>query len=272
MVIVDGKKLAEEILNELKLFFEQRKISLAIISVGVKNEATESFVRQKQKVADILGVKLECFNMDNGNFSNKSLRGKINEIARKKSIHSIIVQLPLPENIKTQYVLNAIPVEKDPDCLNERSLGALLAGRLKILPPAVEVVKFIFQKYYISLNNKKCVMVGVGRLVGGPIASWLMQQKGTVSVVNEFTASVQEFVSAADIVISGAGRPELIKNNWIKKGAVVIDFGCSFRDGKITGDIDWRGSEANLVVPTPGGTGPILVAMLFSNIKKLAES
>jgi len=271
MYIIDGKNLAREILDDLKPFFEEKKIALAVISVG-EDPAVLSFIKEKSRVAGILGIEFMHFSFT-ADVSNKFLRAKIGEIAKKGFIKGVIVQLPLPKKFNAQYILNAIPPAKDPDLLNERSLGAFLSGRLKIIPPAARALKFILEKYGIEPASKNCVVFGSGRLIGLAVANWLMQERAAVSVVNEFSKKPEEIAKKADIVVSGVGQAGLITKKMIKKGAVVIDFGYSQQYGKIKGDIDFDSikKRASLITPTPGGTGPILVAMLFQNLKDLME-
>ncbi|HRY76791.1 MAG TPA: bifunctional 5,10-methylenetetrahydrofolate dehydrogenase/5,10-methenyltetrahydrofolate cyclohydrolase [Candidatus Paceibacterota bacterium] len=266
MVIVDGKNLAREVLDDLKPFFAVRKTALAVISVG-DNPASSSFIKEKSRVAGVLGIEFLHFNFTS-DVSNKFLRAKIGEIVRRDFIKGVIIQLPLPKKFNVQYLLNAIPVEKDPDLLNERSFGAFLTGRFKIIPPAAEVVKIILEKYGINPQGKVCAVFGAGRLVGLTVANWLTQEKATVFIINEFTKQPEKIAKKADILISGVGEPGLITKKMIKKGAVVIDFGYGLKNGKIKGDVDFEKvkKRSSLITPTPGGTGPLLVAALFQNL------
>jgi methylenetetrahydrofolate dehydrogenase (NADP+)/methenyltetrahydrofolate cyclohydrolase len=269
MVIVDGKNLAREILEDLKPFFSVRKTAMAVVSVGADPVAA-SFIKEKSKAAGILGIEFLHFNFTS-DVSNKFLRAKIGEIEKRDFIKGIIVQLPLPKKFNIQYLLNAIPIDKDPDLLNERSLGAFLTGRPTIMPPAAKTVKIILGKYGVVPQGKICVVLGSGRLVGLPVANWLMREKATVFVLNEFTKNPEKIIKKSDLVISGIGQPGLITKKMVKKGAVVIDFGYGQKNGKIGGDANLQGLEKRvaLITPTPGGTGPLLVAALFQNLRDL---
>ncbi|MDP2855675.1 MAG: bifunctional 5,10-methylenetetrahydrofolate dehydrogenase/5,10-methenyltetrahydrofolate cyclohydrolase [bacterium] len=271
MVIVDGKNLAREILDSLRPFFVASKTAFAVISIG-DDPAALSFIKEKSRAAGTLGIEFLHFNFTS-DVSNKFLRAKIGEIAKRKFIKGIIIQLPLPQKFNTQYLLNVIPVDKDPDLLNERSFGAFLTGRFKIIPPAAETVKIILEKYGIVIKGKACVVLGSGRLVGLPVANWLMQEKATVFVLNEFTKNPEKIAKKADIVVASVGKPDLITKNMIKKGAIVIDFGYGQKNGKILGDVDFESVKrrAGLITPTPGGTGPLLVAALFQNLRDLMK-
>ena len=268
-IIIDGKKLSEEILDNLKYFFKENKAAIAAISVGDK-EKGEIFIRQKQKVANNLNIDFFHFHFDE-NISNNNLRKKINEICKNKDLKGIIIQLPLPQKFNTQSLLNVIPIKKDVDVLNERHFAQFIFQRSKILPPAVSSIKYILEKYNISFQNKTFGIVGCGRLVGLPILLWLVQQKITTFIVDIHTLNPEEIIKKCDIVISGVGKPHLIDNRWIKKGAIVIDFGFEVVDGKMSGDINFETikDEVGLITKTPNGTGLILVAMLFQNLKEL---
>lgn len=272
--IIDGIKLAKKISDELKQEFSKIKyeIRLAIVLVG-ENEASRSFILQKKKFAEEINVKLKIYKISE-NISTRKLRKKIVEISKISKNKGIIVQLPLPENIDTQRILNAIPEDKDIDVLTERNLGKLMTNRLKILPPSVSVIKKIFEEYKVDLENKNVVVVGFGQLVGKPISVYLLNNGATVSVLNKNTKDISEFTKNADILISATGKPHLIKKEMIKEGTIVIDFGFSKINGKIVGDVDFENviKKASLITPTPGGTGPILVAMIFQNLLNLVKS
>lgn len=268
-MILEGKKLAKEVLEELKPFFQKRKVALVLISVG---KEAENFIKEKRRVAGELGIEFLHFHFSE-EVSNKFLRRKISEIAKKDFIKGIVVQLPLPKKFNTQYILNAIPPEKDPDCLNERSFGAFALSRNKIFPPSVEALKFILEKYGINPQGKICAVLGTGRLIGLPIALYLLQQKATVLLLNEFTPQMEKWVKKAEMVISGVGKANLVNEKMVKKGAILIDFGYALEEGKVRGDLDFKNLEkkASLITPTPGGTGPLVVAFLFKNLKRLIE-
>ncbi|MCX8015998.1 MAG: bifunctional 5,10-methylenetetrahydrofolate dehydrogenase/5,10-methenyltetrahydrofolate cyclohydrolase [Patescibacteria group bacterium] len=269
MEIINGKNLAQEVLDELKNFFLHCKIAVAVISIGNKEENT-SFIKQKQKAAAYLGIEFFHFHFDK-NLSNKTIRKKINEISRKNFIKGIILQLPLSEKFNTNALANIIPINKDPDVLNERHFGQFCLGRSKILPPAVESLKFIFEKYKVDFQKKKIGVVGLGRLIGFPIAIWLLRQKCTVFCVDINTENPQEIIKNCDIVISGVGKANLIDERWIKNEAIVIDFGFEKQQDTISGDVNFDSikNRVSLITPTPGGMGPILVTMIYKNLKTL---
>jgi len=261
-MLIDGKKIAEEIKTTLKGESASRRIRLAIVQVG-DDEASKKFIERKVKFAKDIGAETKIYELLQ-DISTSQLRQKMAEISHIKENDGVILQLPLPAQIKTQYVLNGIIVSKDVDVLSSRSFGDFSTGRSKILPPVVSAIKIIFEKYNVDIKNKNIVVVGAGKLVGIPVSVWLINQSATVSVLNEFTLDISEFTKKADIIISGAGKPGLIKPDMVKDGVIIIDA------GSLVGDVDPKVAEkASLFTPVPGGIGPLTVAMVFKNLIEL---
>jgi len=253
-MIIDGKKLAEEIKNTLN----GKGLKLAIVAVA-PDEASKKFIEKKEKIAKDIGAETRIYEFPE-DISTSQLRQKMAEISHILENDGVILQLPLPEHIKTQYVLNGIIASKDVDVLSSRAFGDFATGHSKILPPVVGAVKKIFEQYNIEIKNKNIVVVGAGRLVGKPVATWLINQNATTSVLNEFTSDLSEFTKKADIIISGAGKKNLITPEIIKNGVIIID----------VGDADPRVAEkASLFTPAIGGLGPLTVAMVFKNLIEL---
>lgn len=255
-------------------------LRLAAILVGGIG-SSRKFLELKKKAAEKIGIECRIYEFPE-NITTQKLRKEVGNISRASVNHGIIVELPLPSRINSQYVLNSIPQEKDVDALSEKAQGAFFTGRSKVLPPAVEAVKIIFEKHDIEPKGKNCVIFGYGLLIGKPISHWLSQSGATVSVINEFTLNPAELSRQADIVISGVGKPNLIKADMIKKGAVVIDFGYSraktqnevlgspehFVSQNVLGDVafDEVNQKAGLITPVPGGVGPIVIATVLKNL------
>lgn len=277
-MIIDGKKIANDIIQGLKeqsAGWRTEKF-LAAFLVG-EDSASASFLKQKEGVAKELGIDFRLYKFS-AEIAQDKLRKEILKIVEHKTCGGAIVQLPLPESINRQYVLNVIPREKDIDVLGERALGAFYAGRNPILPPAVSVVEKILLTANYQLLNTKIAVIGLGSLVGKPIANWLMGKAKEIylfdegSDLNPPTGGLKE----ADLIISGVGKANLFNAENLKENALVIDFGYSFESasdgGKISGDFNslMSSSLSSLsYTPTPGGTGPILVAKLFENFYKL---
>ena len=274
MILLDGKKLSEKILNELKAKITDTKkaLRLAVVVVG-EDTATQKFIEQKKKTAEFLGVGIHIYPFEESVTTN-ALRKRIGEIVHEAKNTGVIVQLPLPVHINAQYILNAIPPEKDVDVLSARALGNFYVGRSVVLPPVVGAVKVFFDEYNIEYRNKYAVVVGVGKLVGKPVAARLINEGVALSVVNEYTKDIGEFIRKADIIISGVGKPKLITSDMVKDGVIVIDAGVSEAEGKTVGDVDFDSVsvKASYITPVPGGVGPLTVAVLFKNLLNLAES
>jgi len=275
-MIVEGKQLAEKIkatLHEdiLKLGKSASwRIRLAVIQVG-ENAVTEKFLAQKEKFAKGIGVDVRIYKLPE-NISTNQLRKKLAEIVHIKENAGVIIQLPLPQQINTQYILDGIIPGKDPDMLSSKSWGFFSTGRSKILPPVVGAIKCILEEANFEIKGKNAVVVGAGRLVGKPVATWLINQAATVSVVDENTLDLKRYTLSADVIISGVGKPGLITSEMVKEGVVVIDAGTSESDGQVVGDVDPSvAKKASIFTPVPGGVGPLTVAILFSNLVELAK-
>jgi methylenetetrahydrofolate dehydrogenase (NADP+)/methenyltetrahydrofolate cyclohydrolase len=272
MKILDGKKLSAEILEEAKKEIAEKHLKLKVAVVFVGNDpASEIFIRQKEKACLFCGIDFELFKFPS-NIGLEELKKEMGEMARDPKISGIIVQLPLPGSLKTQGILNLIPPEKDIDVLTEANLGKFYTSGSLILPPVVGGVCHFLEEYKISLEGKKVVIIGAGKLVGFPSALWFFGKKATVSVVNEFTTDRSSFTKEADIIVSGVGKPGLIRGDMVKNGAIVIDVGSGFKNGKISGDVDFESvsKKAGYVSPVPNGMGPMTVACLIENLLKIS--
>jgi methylenetetrahydrofolate dehydrogenase (NADP+)/methenyltetrahydrofolate cyclohydrolase len=301
MRILDGKKLSEKILGSLKKEIKSRylKLRLAVILVG-ENPISQIFINQKQKACEKVGIDFKLFKFP-AEIGKSKLKKEISEIVKNPENSGVIIQLPLPKELGAQRklgecgssrgvgwsleeFLNLIPEEKDIDVLSEKSLGKFYQalpsfssknlggqGSLMILPPTVQGILYLLKHYRIKLMGKNVVIVGAGRLVGFPLAIQLLKEKATLSVLNEFTKDAPSFLKKADILISGVGKPNLIKGNMIKKGVIVIDAGTSVKEGRLVGDVDFKSvsQKASYITPVPGGVGPMTVACLLENLVKL---
>ena len=271
MNLFDGKMLAVGVLAEAGELIGEKKLSLGIISVG-DDVISQKFVAEKEKRGRELGVSVRQykFSIDE---STTALREKISDLVKKTGHDGFIVQLPLPEGVNSQYILNAIPEAKDIDCLNQKSIGAFAVGRAKILPPVVGAIKTLLESQSIELRGKKIVVVGGGRLVGRPVALWLLSQDLPFTMLTYQSPDLAAYIRDADIIVSGAGQPHFIGGGVIKDGAVVIDCGTSVEGGQVNGDINPAGleSKSSWLSPVPGGVGPLTVAYIFKNLAALSR-
>lgn len=258
-------------LEKLKRKGFKRNLCLAVIQVG-KFAASETYLREKQRACEYVGIRFKAHRFLQG-MPTERLKKEIRIIAKNRSVTGLIVQLPLPSHLNAQEICDAIPLEKDADVLSSASFGLFALGRLPFLPPTVGAVQELFQRYNISIAGKRILLVGSGRLVGFPLASWLMRQKATLTIANSKTRNLPRLAKEADIIISGVGKPGLITGSMIKKGAVVIDEGTSVEQGLTKGDVDIESvsEKAGFLAPVPGGVGPLTVACLLGNLAILSE-
>lgn len=273
MTILDGKKLSQKILSELKgeIAVIKKKLRIGIVVVG-KDPVVEKFIAQKKKIGDSIGIEMRIYAFEESITTNE-LRKRLNEIVHEKHNHGIVIQLPLPQHINTQYILNAVVPEKDIDMLSSRSIGDFVVGKSAIIPPVAGAIKAFFDEYKISYKDIYVVVAGAGNLVGRPVALWLLREGVTFGVVRSSTVNPKEFFSRADIIISGVGKSKCITADMVKDGVIVIDAGTSESEGKVVGDADFDelSKKASYITPVPGGVGPVAVAMLFKNLVTLIK-
>ncbi len=271
--MIDGQALAAETLK--KLAGEVQGLSKTFQLAGVllgDSPSSKKFLDLKKKAAQEIGLDFEIYSFSE-KISLPELSKDLWKMSQRPSVAGIIIELPLPLHLETQRILNLIPPEKDPDILSAQAQGDFFVGQSKILPPAVEAVKMILEKYDLSVRGKNCAVFGYGLLVGRPLSHWLASQGATVSIINEFTADPGAIASSADILITGVGQPGLVSGKMVKTGAVVIDFGYENKDGRIRGDVNFEEAsrQAAFITPVPGGVGPLVVAAVLKNCLILAS-
>lgn len=268
MTIVDGKLIAEKILDRLKRQVDDlsRRPKLAVILVG-DDRPSATYVRKKQEASNRIGVGFSLHKYPSS-ISTEELVEEIERIQEDEELTGIIVQLPLPKSVDKKAVLNSLNPDLDVDYLSWESLGKLVIGENPIVPPTPGAILEILKRYKVSLPGKHVVLVGQGDLIGKPLANILVQMSVTLTVCGRDTRDLKAHTLQADILITGVGKHNLITGDMVRRGVVVIDAGVSFRDGKMHGDIDFPAvsRKAALVTPTPGGVGPITVAKLLENV------
>ena len=256
-MIINGKKLAQDIIEELKKLPKSDRM-LAAVLVG-DNAQSKSFLRQKEKMAQFLEMPFHLYQF-NDSIPEEELIREIKKLGDDPDIGGIIVQLPLPAHYRRDVITAVINPRKDIDAMTSESKNF-------VSPLPVEVVKDVLQSVGESLSGKNIAIVGRGFLVGKPIIEWL--EGNNISFELFHSKSDLTGLKNADIVITGVGRGGLVVSDMLKKTAGVIDFGYDFKDGKISGDFMPAESFNGWYTPTPGGTGPILVAEIFKNFYKL---
>jgi len=267
MIILDGRKLAEEILEKLKKEAEGKNLKLAVVLVG-EDPVSLIFVRGKEKACTKIGIDFELFRFPQ-TIKQQDLEKEIKKIA--EDVSGLVIQLPLPKEINNREILNLIPLEKDVDVLSQEAFEKFKAGNSLIIPPVVAAIDCLLKEYKIDLKNKKIVLIGLGKLVGLPLSIWLAQKGIDFSVVDKSTENAGRIIKKADVIISGVGKPGLVTGAMVKEGAIVIDAGSALQDRKIVGDVDFSSvsKKASYITPVPGGVGLLTVALLLSNLIKL---
>ena len=272
MILLDGKKLSEEILKNIKKRVKSHrlKLRLAVVQIG-KNPASQIFIRQKKKACKKTGIGFKLFEFS-ARIKKSELKKKIDKICQDSKNSGVIIQLPVPKKFHSEEgFTNLIPEKKDIDILSERSFGKYFFTGIKILPPVVDGILRLLKNYKIKIKGKNIAVIGMGRLVGIPLIPQLLREFATPTIINVFTKNPSFFTKEADILISGVGKPNLIKQNMVRKGAIVIDAGTTLKKGKLVGDIDFRrvSKKASYITPVPGGVGPMTVVCLLENLVKL---
>lgn len=274
MEYIDGKALAREIRAGLRAEVRAMEVSprLAIVVVG-DDAVIANFIAQKKKAAKAAGIDVRIYPFSE-TISTKELRKRIAEIVHEERNNGVIIQLPLPKQINARYILDAVTPEKDVDVLSARAVGNFAVGKSAVLPPVVGAVRALLEKANVDYAKQSVAILGAGKLVGRPVAVWLVQEGATVSVVQRSAKNPADLLRKADIIISGIGAPGFIKKDMIKEGAILIDAGTSESGGQIVGDVDEASvrDKASLLTPVPGGVGPVTVAMLLQNLVTLARA
>lgn len=244
---------------------------LAVLIVG-DDKPSHTYVRKKGEAAEQLGIAFAKYALP-PETTEEDVIHKLQEIQNNTQVSGLIVQLPLPKHINTNNVLAAIHPKYDIDCLTAENLGRLVLNDTTLFPPTPAAVIACINETNIDMAGKKVVIIGVGMLVGKPLAIMLMNKRATVRTVNSATPDVTALCRNADIIVTGVGKKDLLRGDMVTEGTVVIDTGVDFEDGKMYGDVNVNDMlEKNITVtPTPGGVGPITVAKLLENVMICAE-
>ena len=277
VVVIDGKRIAKEIREELKKRVEKLKEknikpTLAIILVG-NNPASILYISNKQKAAREVGI--ECvIHKFSEETEEEEILDSIQRLNEDEKIHGIIVQLPLPKHLNEQIILDSISPEKDVDGLTPFNAGNLSLGNERIAPCTPKGIIKLLEKMKIEVEGKNVVIVNNSNVVGKPLALMLTNRFATVTLCHVKTKDLKEHTKKADILITATGVPCLIKADMVKEGAVVIDAGIKYSEKRIEGDVDFENvkKKASYITPVPGGVGPMTVAMVLENTLILAES
>ena len=268
--LIDGKLIAQKIKEKTAdkvAVLKEKGITpkLAVILVG-EDKPSQTYVGKKGKAAEKVGMDFTLYTLP-GDIKEEDLIARINEIQEDPDLSGIIVQLPLPEHLYTTNILNAIKPELDVDCLTDVNLGKLVMKTNYMVPPTPGAVMSILNDLDVDLVGKNVTIIGMGALVGKPLAIMMANERASVMTCNSKTRDTKEKCLTSEIIVTGVGRKDILRGDMIRKGAIVIDTGVSFEDGKMFGDVnvDEVKEIASFVTPTPGGVGPITVARLLWN-------
>lgn len=271
--ILDGKKLSEKILKELKEKISklEKQPSFAVILVG-NDSASKLYVNIKEKKAETLGIKF-LKTVYPENIDEKTVLEKISLLNNDKNVNAVLVQMPLPKHLDTQKIIQAILPEKDADGITPVNIGKISIGAKPFAYPCTPqgIIKLL-EEYKIELQGKHTVIIGRSNIVGKPLAQMLLNKNATVTVCHSHTKNLAEITKTADILISAIGSPKFVKKEMIKKNAVIIDVGTSKLKGKTLGDVDFENvlPLSSYITPVPGGVGPMTIACLMKNILELS--
>ncbi len=269
--IIDGKAISQQIKDEVKekvaeLNGQGKEVCLAVIQVG-DNPASTVYVGNKKKACAYVGIKSLAYELP-GETSEEELLSLVRELNGKEDVHGILVQLPLPDHIDEDKVIQAIVPEKDVDGFHPQSVGALSIGQPGFVSCTPAGIIQLLKRSGIEIDGKECVIIGRSNIVGKPMAQLLLRENGTVTVCHSHTKNIKEVTRRADILVVAIGRAKMVDASYIKEGAVVIDVGMD-RDenGKLCGDVDFEDvkEKAGAITPVPGGVGPMTIAMLMYN-------
>lgn len=275
--LIDGKKISQEIKDELKEKVAKLKeqgisICLAVIQVG-NNPASTVYVGNKKKACAYIGIESLAYELPEET-TEEELLNLVKELNEKKEVNGILVQLPLPEHIDEDKVIKTIAPEKDVDGFHPQSVGALSIGQKGFVSCTPAGIIELLKRSGVEIAGRECVIIGRSNIVGKPMALLLLRENGTVTVCHSRTKNLKEVTRRADILVVAIGKAKFVDADYIKEGAVVIDVGMD-RDenGKLCGDVDFESAEkkASAITPVPGGVGPMTIAMLMHNCVESAQ-
>jgi methylenetetrahydrofolate dehydrogenase (NADP+)/methenyltetrahydrofolate cyclohydrolase len=271
MILIDGKKIAAELREELRhevveIKAKYNKIpGLTVILIG-DMAPSQIYVRMKEKAANEVGLKSEVIRYP-GTVEEKTVLDKIEELNKDETISGILVQLPLPKHIDKQKVIETILPGKDVDGFHPMNVGNLSSGYESSVPCTPLGCYLMIKKIEPNLSGKKAVMIGRSNLNGKPMAQLLLKENCTVTITHSKTKDLKAECLEADIIVAAVGIPELVKADWVKKDAIVIDVGINKTDNGIVGDVAFKevSKVAKALTPVPGGVGPMTIACLLKN-------
>ena len=277
MIIIDGKKVSAQVKEQVAEETKELKAKgitpgLAVILVG-DDPASRVYVNNKKKACELVGFKSEEYALP-ATTTQEELLALVDELNERKDINGILCQLPLPKGLDDNAVIEAISPLKDVDAFHKQNVGRIMIGDYDFLPCTPAGIMEMLHAYDISVDGKKCVVIGRSNIVGKPMAMLLLHENGTVTICHSHTKNLSEITSDADILVAAIGKAKFVKADMVKENAVVIDVGMN-RDekGKLCGDVDFEDvkDKCSYITPVPGGVGPMTIATLMKNTLKAAK-
>ena len=270
-MIINGKKVAADLRGELKKKVVELKSSynaipgLTVILVG-EDLPSKIYVKNKEKSAIEVGINSEVLRYSD-NVEEQVVLNKIKELNKNDKVSGILVQLPLPKHINKRKVIETIDPKKDVDGLHPVNVGNLSSGYNSTIPCTPLGCYLLIKNTEKNLNGKHAVIIGRSNLNGKPMTQLLLKENCTVTITHSKTKDLKSECSRADIIVAAVGRPKLVKGDWVKKGAIVIDVGINKTDSGLVGDVDFDevSKIAKAITPVPGGVGPMTIACLLNN-------
>ncbi len=270
---LDGKKVAEAVFSKLVLDISLLPVvpKLALILVG-EDPASQTYVKSKGKRSQELGILSETILLP-ATTTEAELLGHIDRLNKDKSVHGILIQLPLPAHINKYKVLTALNPLKDVDGLHVENIGLLTLGKPRFVPCTPAGVIEILSHYQIPMSGKHAVVLGRSEIVGKPMAQLLLMQDATVTTCHSKSVGISDIARTADILVVAIGKHHIVDEKWVKSGATVIDVGIHRVNGVIQGDVNFASVDkvAGHLTPVPGGVGPMTIAMLMRNVVTAAK-
>ena len=273
---MDGKmvsaKVRGSILEEVNKLKEQGvRPGLAVIIVG-EDPASQVYVRNKERACEECGFYSEKYALPEET-TQEQLLELIEELNQNPRIDGILCQLPVPNHIDDQAIIDAISPEKDVDAFHPVNVGKIMVGNFDFLPCTPAGVMQLLEEYGIDPQGKNCVVIGRSNIVGKPMSMLLLHKNGTVTICHSRTKNLKEICAQADILVAAVGKADFVTADMVKEGATVIDVGMNRKDGKLCGDVcfDEVNEKAAYLTPVPGGVGPMTITMLMKNTLKAAK-
>ena len=273
-LLINGKEIAEQIKNELRLEVKAlekqgKTISLAVIQVGA-NPASSVYVQNKKKACEYIGIESLSYELEEST-TQEQLLELIDELNTTDKVRGILVQLPLPKHINEEHIIRAILPSKDVDAFHPTTIGNVFVGGAGFMPCTPAGIVELIKRSNIQIAGKECVVLGRSNNVGKPTALLMVQENATVTIAHSKTANLKKVTKRADILIVAMGQPNFVTKEYVKSGAVIIDVGIHRNEqNRLCGDVDFEDVKeiASAITPVPGGVGPMTVAMLMKNCLK----